>query len=101
MSMKLWNCYATMISWGELDSIESYGIFSSREKVVEKITKEYKIGRLYNDGDYTYHWVISRCPYYGINNEVYQEEITLTNIAADGQETICFVITKEEVDKGV
>lgn len=99
--MKLWNCYVMLSIYGDLDSTDSYGIFSSREKVIEKITKEYRINQPYNDGDYDYHWVISSDECYEANGEVYQEELILVNIAANDQESICFIISKEEVDKGV
>ena len=100
--MKLWNCYAMLSIWGELESGSSYGIFSSREKAVEKITKEYRIGQSYNDGDYDYHWIISCADCYEASGgKIFQEELVLVNTAADDQETVCFVITEEEVDKGV
>ncbi len=100
--MKLWNCYMMISSWGELDSTESYGIFSSREKAIEKITKKYRIGQSYNDDYYNYHWIISTNDCYEASGgKIFQQELSIVNTAEDDQETICFVITEEEVDEGV
>ena len=100
--MKVWNCFAIASLYGEVDSTESYGVFTSRGKALAVIYKDFQINKPFTECGYNYHWELSHDNVYKtLNNEIYQQEITLKNIASNDEETVCFIITEEEIDKGV
>lgn len=101
--MKMWNCFMMYHINDELDSTESYGIFSTLEAAIENILQEHKVDQQHKELDYDYYWHITEneARFHFPDGTIYGWDITLKNLAnKEEKEELYFHIEKHEVDKG-